>query len=58
MSQTQVHEKIVASVVLLEDAVQKYAAIIAGPMGHSAAGNDGYSSFIERLKGEGYPTLY
>ena len=36
----------------------RYAAIIAGPMGHSAAGNDGYSSFIEKLKGEGYPTLY
>ena len=36
----------------------RYAAIIAGPMGHSAAGNDGYSSFIEMLKGEGYPTLY
>lgn len=36
----------------------RYAAIIAGPMGHSAAGNDGYSSFIEMLKGEDYPTLY
>lgn len=36
----------------------RYAAIIAGPMGHSAAGNDGYSSFIEKIKGEGYPTLY
>ena len=36
----------------------RYAAIIAGPMGHSAAGNDGYSSFIEKLKGEGYPNLY
>lgn len=36
----------------------RYAAIIAGPMSHSVAGNDGYSSFIEKLKGEGYPTLF
>lgn len=34
----------------------KYAGIIVGPTPHSAAGNDGYASFISRLTREpGYP---
>ncbi len=36
----------------------KYTAIIAGPMGHSAAGKGDSSSLIEELKGPDYPQLF